>query len=82
MRHYFRLETVGYLAGVLGVLAVALALAHLYPDVRPLTAANSLPIAVPLAALPFFTFPLQPALQKPWQTSDNRSPATHKELSK
>ncbi len=58
MRRYLQLETIGYLAGVLGVLAVALLLAPFYPDVRVLTAANSLLIVVLLVAL---TWGMRPA---------------------
>src|ERR1700722_10492702 len=58
MRRYLQLETIGYLAGALGVLAVALLLAPFYPDVRVLTAANSLLIVVLLVAL---TWGMRPA---------------------
>jgi K+-sensing histidine kinase KdpD len=48
---------VGYFAGVLGVLAVALVLWPFYPDVRVLTAANSLLIVVLLVAVVWGTAP-------------------------
>jgi K+-sensing histidine kinase KdpD len=48
---------VGYLAGVTGVVAVALILWPFYPDVRVLTAANSLLIVVLLVAVVWGTAP-------------------------
>ena len=59
MRRYLQREAVGYVASVLGVLGVALILMPFYPNVRGLTAGNSLLIVVLLVAL---TWGMRPAL--------------------
>ena len=51
MVEFLQKRYVGYLASVIGVLTVALILWPFYPDVRVLTAANSLLIVVLLVAL-------------------------------
>jgi len=51
IRQYLRREIVGYPASALGVLAVAFILGPSYPNVRVLTAANSLLVVVLLVAL-------------------------------